>query len=64
MRLEKSFRLGKGNEISLLFDVFNVTNEDNVANVNSVSGPDFGTPNDFLPGREVQVGVRYFLGGR
>ena len=63
-RLEKAFRLNNDHEITLLIDVFNITNEDNVANVNSVSGPEFGTPNDFLPGREVQVGVRYFFGGR
>ncbi len=64
LRVEKPFSLGNGHEISLLVDAFNITNEDNVAGVNNVSGPDFGTPNSFLPGREIQVGVRYFLGGR
>ena len=64
VRVEKAFSLGNGHEISLLVDAFNITNEDNVAGVNNVSGPDFGTPNSFLPGREIQVGVRYFLGGR
>jgi hypothetical protein len=32
--------------------------------VNNVSGAAFGTPNSFLPGREIQLGLRYFLGGR
>lgn len=64
LRLEKSFRLASGHEVSLLVDAFNLTNEDNVANVNSVSGPEFGVPNDFFSGREIQIGARYFLGGR
>ncbi len=64
VRLEKPFALPNGDEINILVDVFNVTNEDNVANVNSVSGPDFGVPVDFFPGREIQVGLRYYFGGR
>ncbi|MEM7584529.1 MAG: acetylornithine deacetylase/succinyl-diaminopimelate desuccinylase family protein [Acidobacteriota bacterium] len=64
LRLEKSFRLGGDHEISLLVDAFNVTNEDNVSNVNAVQGPDFGVPNSFFPGREIQIGARFFLGGR
>ncbi len=64
LRLEKSFRIGKDNEISVLVDAFNVTNEDNVSNVNSVQGPDFGVPNSFFPGREIQLGARFFFGGR
>ncbi|MCP3960057.1 MAG: TonB-dependent receptor [bacterium] len=65
LRLEKSFQLGKrDNEITLLVDAFNVTNEDNVSNVNAVQGPDFGVPNSFFPGREIQVGARFFFGGR
>lgn len=61
-RLEKSFRLTSGHELTLLVDTFNLSNRANVAGVNAVSGPDFGKPNAFFPGREVQVGVRYFLG--
>lgn len=62
LRLEKEFRLGGGRELRFLIDVFNATNEDNVAGVNSVSGPDFGVPNNFFPGRELQLGIRYFFG--
>jgi outer membrane receptor protein involved in Fe transport len=62
LRLEKPFRLGNGHEITLLAEAFNLTNEANVSGVNTVSGNDFGTPNDFLPGREIQLGVRYFFG--
>lgn len=64
LRLEKSFRFGSDNEVSLLVDVFNVTNEDNVSNVNAVQGPDFGVPNSFFPGREIQLGARLFFRGR
>jgi hypothetical protein len=42
--------------------MFNLGNRGNVSNVNSVSGPAFGTPVAFFPGREVQLGVRYLLG--
>ena len=63
LRLEKPIQIGR-HEVNLLIDAFNVTNEDNVSNVNPVSGPDFGTPNEFFPGREIQVGARFYLGGR
>ena len=64
LRLEKSFQFGDGYEVSLLIDAFNVTNEDNVSNVNAVQGPDFGVANSFFPGREIQLGARFFFGGR
>jgi len=64
LRLEKSFKFGRGNEITVLVDAFNITNEDNVSNVNAVQGPDFGVPNSFFPGREIQLGARFFFGGR
>jgi hypothetical protein len=64
LRAEKLFTIGATHELSLLVEAFNLTNEDNVASVNNVVGPGFGTPNSFLSGREVQLGVRYFLGGR
>ena len=64
LRLEKSFTFGKDHEVSLLVDAFNVTNEDNVSNVNAVQGPDFGVANSFFPGREIQLGARFFFGGR
>ena len=64
LRLEKSFTFGRGNEVSILVDAFNVTNEDNVSNVNAVQGPDFGVANSFFPGREIQIGARFFFGGR
>ena len=48
--------------VSVLVEAFNIFNRDNVANVNAVSGPTFGTPLAYLPGREVQFGIRFFLG--
>ena len=43
-------------------ETFNIVNRDNVANVNAVSGPTFGTAVGYLPGREVQFGIRYLFG--
>jgi len=62
LRVEKTFRLPSRHSVSVLAEVFNLLNRANVANVNSVSGPTFGTPTSFLPGREVQFGIRYFFG--
>ncbi len=61
LRAEKAFLVKSGHELRLLVDVFNVSNEANVAGVNAVAGPGFGVPNSFFPGREVQLGIRYFL---
>lgn len=62
LRLEKLFQLGGGHRLGVLVDVMNATNAANVAGVNAVAGPGFGVPNSYFPGREVQVGLRYFLG--
>lgn len=64
LRGEKAFAVAPGHELSVLVDVFNLTNRKNVAGVNAVSGDEFGVPNAFFSGREIQIGVRYFLGGR
>ena len=64
IRVEKTVRLPRSQTLSVLVEAFNLTNRANVLNVNSVSGPDFGKPNTFLAGREVQAGVRYRFGGR
>ncbi|MGH9142907.1 MAG: TonB-dependent receptor [Vicinamibacterales bacterium] len=61
MRAEKKVTFGRY-AASVLIEAFNIVNRDNVANVNAVSGPTFGTPVGYLPGREVQLGVRFFLG--
>jgi outer membrane receptor protein involved in Fe transport len=60
-RAEKKLIMGQPT-IAVLFEVFNVFNRDNVANVNAVSGPQFGQPVGYLPGREMQIGVRYLFG--
>ena len=64
VRVEKTLRLSPRHELGLLVEAFNLANRANVLNVNSVSGPDFGTPNTFFAGREVQAGIRYRFGGR
>ena len=61
LRAEKRFPFGR-HAVSVLVEAFNIFNRDNVANVNAVSGPTFGTPVAYLPGREVQFGIRYFFG--
>jgi outer membrane receptor protein involved in Fe transport len=61
LRVEKKLPFGR-QAISVLIEAFNVFNRDNVANVNAVAGPQFGTPATYLPGREIQLGIRYFFG--
>jgi outer membrane receptor protein involved in Fe transport len=61
VRAEKKIGVGR-NAVTVLVEAFNLFNRDNVANVNAVSGPTFGTPVGYLPGREVQFGIRYFFG--
>jgi outer membrane receptor protein involved in Fe transport len=61
LRAEKKIVFGN-QAASVLVEAFNIFNRDNVGNVNAVSGPTFGTPVAYLPGREVQFGIRFFLG--
>ncbi|HEX3703688.1 MAG TPA: TonB-dependent receptor [Vicinamibacterales bacterium] len=61
LRLEKKLPFGR-QSASVLIEAFNIFNRANVANVNAVAGPTFGTPVAYLPGREVQLGIRYFFG--
>ena len=64
MRVEKQFGLAAGHRVTVLLEAFNLFNRDNVASVSNVAGPSFGTPTTYLPGRELQLGLRYFFGGR
>jgi len=61
LRVEKKVPFGR-QSASVLVEAFNIFNRSNVASVNAVSGPGFGVPVAYLPGREVQVGIRYFFG--
>jgi len=60
-RLEKSIALGDRQFLSFYLEAFNLTNRANVRNVQAVAGPSFGVPNAFLPGRELQLGVRFHM---
>ncbi|HTI38063.1 MAG TPA: TonB-dependent receptor [Vicinamibacterales bacterium] len=62
LRVEKQFGFGSGQTISVLLEGFNLFNRANVESVSNVSGPSFGTPTTFFPGREMQIGIRYFFG--
>jgi hypothetical protein len=64
VRLEKRFKVSGRQTLSVLAEAFNLFNRANVSNVTAVSGPNFGTPTTFFPGREIQFGVRYLFGGR
>jgi len=64
LRIEKRFNLGGRQAFSVLAEAFNLLNRANVSNVTAVSGPNFGTPTTFFPGREIQFGVRYLFGRR
>ncbi len=61
VRAEKKFFIGR-HGASVLIEAFNLFNRANVASVSNVAGPQFGTPVTYLPGREAQFGIRYFLG--
>jgi hypothetical protein len=61
-RLEKSFKIGGRNALSLLVEGFNLTNRDNVKNISNVAGAEFGNPTDYFPGREIQLGARWTFG--
>lgn len=61
-RLEKAIKIGGRNALSVLIEGFNLTNRDNVKNITNVAGAEFGTPTDYFPGREVQLGVRWTFG--
>jgi outer membrane receptor protein involved in Fe transport len=61
-RIEKGFKIAHRNVLSVLVEAFNLFNSDNVKNVTDVSGPTFGTPTEYFPGREIQFGVRWRFG--
>jgi len=68
LRVEKSFRAGARHELAILAEAFNVTNEDNArliddGFVGSAPGPNFGEVRVPLSGREIQLGVRWRMGG-
>ncbi len=63
LRVEKRIPLGR-HSVSALAEVFNLFNRANVLAVNAVSGAQFGQPSAYLPGREVQIGLRFFFGER
>ena len=63
LRVEKRITLGGRHVASALMETFNLANRANVSNVSAVAGPAFGTPTTFFPGREIQIGIRYFFGG-
>jgi outer membrane receptor protein involved in Fe transport len=62
LRIEKQVPVPNGQTISVLVEGFNLFNHANVASVSNVSGPSFGTPTTYFPGREMQIGIRYFFG--
>ncbi len=61
-RLEKAFKVGGKNALSLLVEGFNLFNRKNVKNVSNVSGAEFGAPTEYFPGREIQLGARWNFG--
>ena len=61
-RLEKVIKVGGRNALSLLVEGFNLFNRKNVKNVSNVSGAEFGTPTEYFPGREIQLGARWTFG--
>ena len=59
VRLAKVFQLGGGGRLTGLVELFNLTNRANPLRVNNALGPAIGTTVEPLPGRELQIGIRY-----
>ena len=64
LRVEKTVPIGPTDRLGLLAEFFNLTNAANPSLINNgfVGGspaPDFGTTRVPLPGREMQIGIRY-----
>jgi outer membrane receptor protein involved in Fe transport len=59
LRAAKDFRVSRRNTITVIGEVFNVTNRDNAAQViGAFDSANFRQPIIFFPGREVQLAVR------
>jgi hypothetical protein len=59
LRIQKDFRFSSRGVVSLLWEIFNVTNRANAAQViGSFDSPNFQAPLNFFPGREMQFAVR------
>jgi hypothetical protein len=71
LRLEKGFRLGSGQSVSLMADLFNALNSANfgcfdativpLGDQNDAWRARYGSPGCAAPGRRLQVGLRYGL---
>ena len=59
VRAEKSFRLRAGHQVSLRFNVYNVTNISTVQTLTQLSGPTFELPLTIMPPRIAELGVQY-----
>jgi len=59
MRAEKSFRVRQGHEVSVRFNVYNVTNISTVQTLTQQSGPNFELPLTIIPPRIAELGVQY-----
>ena len=59
MRFAKEINVGASRALTLMLEIFNLTNEANPARIITAFGQDIGTTIQPLPGREMQIGVRF-----
>jgi len=59
MRLAKEFSFGERSAFMVMFEIFNLTNRANPLTVNRALGPDIGQTIEPVPGREIQIGIRF-----
>ena len=59
MRLAKTVKLSSSRALTVLVEMFNLTNEANPARIITAFGEDIGLTIEPLPGRELQIGVRF-----
>jgi outer membrane receptor protein involved in Fe transport len=58
LRVEKTFRIRHGGNLSVYADVFNVTNQGVPTSVNTGSGPNFAVPTGWTAPRTLRAGIR------
>ncbi len=59
MRVEKSFRVSKGQKVALRLNVYNATNINTEQSITQLSGVNFGRPAGVIPPRILELGVNY-----
>lgn len=58
LRVEKTFRIRRGGNLSVYADVFNISNQGVATSVNTGSGPNFALPTSWAAPRTLRAGIK------